>query len=214
MNNPPAPGQPNGHADIPPGFRAAAPPEAKSPAELAAQQQQAIHDELAALLESDPAAVLQALPNLFGQHIANMVTAGVAAALQAVPVRVAGRLCATCLQLRLEWNGRNIAALEQAQAAAMARHGITDPADPRLAQIELPQFLPEGLRPGGGNDPLPMIADSVTTVGGLEVCPQHHPAAAAQPGGRRPLIVSGIGNVHLAAQMAMAAGPGMPGAVG
>lgn len=183
-------------------------------AEMAAQREQAIHDALAQLLEDDPAGLLQRLPDLYGQAIANMVTNGIAAALQAVPVRVAGRLCATCLQLRLEWNGRNIAVLEQAQAAAMAAHGITDPADPRLAQIELPQFLPEAMRPGGSGDALPMVADSVTTVGGTEVCHQHHPAVAPQPGGRRPLLISSIGNVHLAAQMAMAAGPGMPGAAG
>jgi hypothetical protein len=167
---------------------------------LAAERELAQRAVVEEALAANP--FLRALPAVYGQALATAIEAGVSAALASKR-----RLCAECLRLRLEWNGRHQGELERAQALAMAMHKITDPADPRLAQIDLPAFLPGHLRPGQPEG-LPQMLDAVTMTGGQEVCVAHHPAVTkALP---RLIAVAGLG-VHAAAQMAMGGPSGLPG---
>jgi hypothetical protein len=165
-------------------------------------------------LLADPAALLARLPQIYGQALASMITQGVVQALQqvqALPVKPVGRLCATCLGQRIQWNTRHADAISRAQTLAMAQIGATDPGDPRLQQIDIIPLLPEPLRPGGGPDALPVMFDAVTTIQGTDLCPQHHPAAAGQAQPGKLIVMPGI-SVHAAAHLAMTGQPGMPGA--
>ena len=198
-----------GPGDVPGMSPAAAPAMAEEEARNAlaaqatqAQQRQAVHDEIAGLLARDPAALLQAAPDLYGQAVAAMVAAGVTQALQApVQVKVTARACAECLRLQIEWAQRYGHELEDAKRRAMASIGATDPSDPRLPQVDLPSFLPERLRPGRGSDALPVLMDPVTTVDGTEVCFRHHPAARS-----KLITASGLSLAAL-----LASQPGAPG---
>jgi hypothetical protein len=203
---PPGPGQPNGHsADLPAGLRAVPgaagareAAQAAMAADLAERRQQAIHDQLAEMIEHDPARLLQEFPEMYGPVIASAVTNGVVAAvqmLQALPVRNAGLACAACMARLVEWEGAHRAEVEQARAFAQA-----------AGQADAVPFLPEHLRPGAEPDGLPMLGtDMLTIIGGTLTCPQHHPAAAAAGG--RLIAVPGI-SVHAAAQFAMGGVPG------
>ena len=198
---------------------------AGQPAELTPQQEaemaierqmtqiRQIHDNLAKMLREDPAAFVQKLPEMFGQAIAQMVAQGVAQAIQqlgAVRVKVADRVCAACLEQRIAWNTRHKDAIERAQALAMAQVGATGPQDPRLQQVDLIPLLPPELHPGAQPDGMPGMFDSITTIGGTEYCPNHHPSVPQQTGGKL-ILMPGV-PVHAAARLAMAGMPGMPGA--
>ena len=206
----PGPPSSNGNG-VPAGLRAVPAaemtPEAEARMALDIQQaqQKQIHDNLAAMLAEDPATFVQRLPSIFGAAIADMVTQGVVAAVQALQAVPVNRICATCLHLRLTWNTRHKAEVDKALAAVMAELGTEDKTDPRLAQADFTPFMPEHLRPGAIDGP-PQLFDSVTTVNGMDVCPQHHPSAPQQASGL--ILMPGI-PVHAAARLAMAGQPGM-----
>ena len=185
-----------------------------SPAELAAKRDQAVHDQIAALLANDLAAFLQGLPNIYGQAVADMVAAGFVAAVralleaqQAIVVRLAGRVCAECIGARHLWNARHAADMAAVKEQAMAMLGTADENDPRLSQADLIPLLPERLRPGQP-DGVPLVFDAAYCLNGTDLCPGHHPAAPKAGGSL--IVVPGM-SVHLAAQLAMGNQPGMPG---
>lgn len=152
--------------------------------------------QLRVWLAEDPARVVAMLPAL--------VTDGIVAAAARVPRRV----CATCLLGQARWAATHRAELQQALATAAQVCGLP-PEDPRARQLDISPFLPPHLRPGTAEGP-PQVSDAVTTVAGTEVCQVHHPDMPAEAG-RSPLAVAFTGNVHIAAQQALAGAPGMPG---
>jgi hypothetical protein len=95
----PAPGE------VPPGLKTPAPHDrpslaaqmAEADAQRAAAANAALHDQIAHMLEDDPATLLMNLPALFGQALIEIVAAGVqagiqrAAQAQAAPADVAAR---------------------------------------------------------------------------------------------------------------------------
>jgi hypothetical protein len=96
---------------------------------------------------------------------------------------------ATCLLGRLQWMARHAPHLETARLAACAAAGL-DPADPRAPAIDPVPFLPPHLRPGAVPDGLPGMNPKVTTVGGTDVCAQHHPAAPQGDTGRKAFMIA------------------------
>ena len=179
-------------------------------------QRREIHGNLERMIRDDPAAFVQKLPEMFGPVIAQMVAQGLVQGIQALAqqpvaqrVKVADRICATCLLMRIAWNSKYEAELKQAQATAMAQVGATDPMDPRVAQMDVTPFLPERLRPGQLEGPPPLF-DAAITVNGTEYCPNHHPDAPQQQARGRLILMPGI-PVHAAARIALGGQPGMPG---
>jgi hypothetical protein len=115
-------------------------------------------------------------------------------------------MCSPCLGAQFAWVAAHQADLDAARDRAMAELGIASREDPRLGQVDPGQFLPPELRPGAPGGP-PQVFDAVTTAGGQDVCPQHHPAAPQRGSGL--LMARGSLNPAMVAEAG-----GIPGAFG